>query len=103
MRLMARPVPAAVAHPIHAANWGLILLGIICLGLGLWFATGTVVEIDFMNDNHLRRWPPQVMTEIVVTMILMGFGPWCLLQGIRKSLTGRYKSSRDRLLPPETP
>jgi hypothetical protein len=68
---------------------GLILLGFTCLGIGLWFATGTVVDIDFMNDNHLKRWPPQVITEIVVTIILMSFGPWCLLQGIRKSLTGR--------------
>jgi hypothetical protein len=86
---MPKPVLAPVAHPIRVANWGLILLGITCLGIGLWFATGTVVDIDFMNDNHLKRWPPQVITEIVVTIILMSFGPWCLLQGIRKSSTGR--------------
>ena len=86
---MAKPVVAPVAHPIRVANWGLIFLGIICLGFGLWFATGAVVDIDFMNDNHLKRWSPQVITEIVVTIILMGFGPWCLLQGIHKSLTGR--------------
>ena len=86
---MAKPVPAPVVHPIRVANWGLILLGIICLGIGLWFATGAVVDIDFLNDNRLKRWPPQVITEIVVTMTLMGFGPWCLLHGIRKSWTGR--------------
>ncbi len=72
---MAKPVLAPVAHPIRGANWGLILLGIICLGIGLWLATGAVVNIDFMNDNHLKRWPPQVITEIVVAMTLMGFGP----------------------------
>jgi hypothetical protein len=86
---MAKPVVAPVAHPIRVANWGLMLLGIICLGIGLWFATGAVVDIDFMNDNHLKRWPPQVIAEIVVAMTLMGFGPWCFLQGIRKSMTGR--------------
>ena len=86
---MARQVVAPVALLIRVANWGLILLGIICLGIGLCFATGAVVDIDFMNDNQLKRWPPQVITEIVVTIILMAFGPWCLLQGIRKSLTGR--------------
>jgi hypothetical protein len=100
---MTRSVPTPVAHPGHAANWWLILLGIICLGLGLWIATGAVVDIDFMNDNHLRRWPPQVVTEVVVAIVLMGVGPWCLLQGIRKSLTGWYKSARDRLSPPESP
>jgi hypothetical protein len=89
MKLMAKPVLAPVAHPIRVANWGLMLLGIICLGIGLWFATGAVVDIDFMNANHLKRWSPHVITEIVVSMTLMGFGPWCLLQGIRKSLTGR--------------
>jgi hypothetical protein len=41
------------------------------------------------HDNHLKRWPPQVIAEIVVAMTLMGFGPWCFLQGIRKSMTGR--------------
>ena len=83
---MAKPVLAPVVHPIRDANWGLILLGIICLGIGLWFATGTVVNIDFMNDNHLKRWSPRVITEIVVAMTPMGVGPWCLLQGIRKSM-----------------
>ena len=86
---MARPVLAPVARPIRAANWGLIILGIICLGIGLWFAIGAVVDIDFMNDNHMKGWPRQVITEIVVAMTLMGFGPWCLLQGIRKPMTGR--------------
>jgi hypothetical protein len=74
---MSKPVLARVA------NWSLMLLGIGCLGIGLCFATGAFVDLDFIHVNHLKSWPPQVIVEMSIAMILMGFGPWCLLQGIR--------------------
>lgn len=82
MRLMAKPVLAV-------SNWGLMSLGIACLGIGLWFAIGALVDLDFMNANHLKCWPSQVIMEISIALILMGLGPWCVLQGIRTSSTGR--------------
>jgi hypothetical protein len=79
-----------MAKPVFAvANWGLMFLGIACLGIGLWFAVGAFVDLDFMNANHLRRWPSQVIIETGIAMILIGLGPWCLLQGVRTSSTGR--------------
>ena len=34
-----------------------------------------------------------VLYVVSIALTLMGFGPWCLLQGIRMSLTGRKKSA----------
>ncbi len=77
---MSKPVLARVA------NWGLMLLGIVCLGIGLCFATGAFVDLDFIDVNHLKSWPPQVIIEMSIAMMLMVFGPWCLLQGIRSTV-----------------
>jgi hypothetical protein len=95
---MAKPILVPEAHAVRVANWGLRFLGIVCLGIGLLFAIGAVVDLDFMIANHLNGWPPQVIIEIGIAMMLMGFGPWCLLQRIRATSTDRSKSSRRRIL-----
>ncbi len=89
MRLMSHPVPAPRANPRRIANWGPMLLGILCLGIGLVFAIGAFVDLDYMDANHLDTWPPTVIMEIGVAVILAVFGPWCLLHGIRAP--GRQK------------
>jgi hypothetical protein len=61
-----------------------MLLGFVCVGIGLWFATAAFVDLDYMNVNHLSSWPFQVVIEISIAMMLIGFGPWCLLLGIRR-------------------
>jgi hypothetical protein len=91
---MAKTVRARAAHTVRIANWGLMFLGIACLGIGLWLAIGAVVDLDFMNANHLKRWPLQVIIEIGIAILLMGFGPWCLLQRFRAPSTDRSKASR---------
>jgi hypothetical protein len=93
---MAKKVRANAAHTVRVANWGLMLFGIACLGMGLWLAIGAVVDLDYMNANHLKHWPPQVIIEIGIAMMLMGFGPWCLLHRFRASSTDRSKSTRRR-------
>ncbi len=80
---MSRPVPAPRAKPRRIANWGPMLLGIVCLGIGLVFAIGAFVDLDYMDANHLDSWPLTVIIEIGVAVILAVFGPWCLLLGIR--------------------
>jgi hypothetical protein len=83
---MSEPVLARAADAIRIANRGLMLLGIVCLGTGLLFATGAFVDLDFINRNHLNTWPPQVIIEMSIAMMLMSFGPWCLLQGFRSTV-----------------
>jgi len=80
---LSKPVLAPAANPIRVANWGPMLLGVVCLGIGLWFAVGAFVDLDYMDVNHLDGWPPSVIIEIGVAMTLMCIGPWCLLHGIR--------------------
>jgi hypothetical protein len=86
---MSKLVLAPAANPIRVANWGLMLLGVVCLGIGLSSAIGAFVDLDFMDVNHLNGWPASVIIEIGVAVILMGFGPWCLLHAIRSR--GRHK------------
>ena len=86
---MSTPVTARGAYPTRVTKWGLMLLGIVCLGIGLWFATGAFVDLDFMDVNHLNGWPASVIIEIGTAVILMGVGPWCLLHAIRSR--GRHK------------
>ena len=83
---MSKPVLAPAAKSIRVTNWGLMLLGIVCLGIGLWFATGAVVDLDFMKFNHLNSWPSQVIIEISIAITMIGFGPWCLLYGFRATV-----------------
>jgi hypothetical protein len=87
---MSKTVLTAADNPLRIANWSLMLLGIVCLGIGLWSATGAVVDLDFLNANHLNGWPLQVITEMCIAIVLMGFGPWCLLRG-RRNPTIRHK------------
>ena len=42
VRIMSEPVLDPPANPIRGTSWGLMLLGLVCLGMGLWFATGGV-------------------------------------------------------------
>jgi hypothetical protein len=86
---MSKPVIARAADPIRAANWGLMLLGIVFLGIGLWSATGAFVDLDFINVHHLNSWPHQVNIEMSIAIILMGLGPWCVLRGIRSPVPQR--------------
>jgi hypothetical protein len=83
---MSKSVVAPATNPIRVAHWGPILLGILCLGIGLWFAIGVLINLDFIFLNHLTGWPTQVIVEICIAMMLMCLGPWCLLQGIRSSI-----------------
>ena len=83
---MSTPVTARAAYPTRVTKWGLMLLGIVCLGIGLWFATGAFVDLDFMNVNHINGWPPSVIVEISFAVMLMAFGPWYTLQGIRSTV-----------------
>jgi hypothetical protein len=80
---MSKPVLAPTASPSRVASRGPMLLGIGCLGIGLWFATGAFVDLDFIHVNHLNNWPTQVIIELGIAMMLMSFGPWCLLQSVR--------------------
>ena len=82
---MSKPILTPKANPIRVANWGPMLLGIACLGIGLWFAIAAFVDLDFIHVNHLNTWPTPVIIEIGIAMLLMGFGPWCLLQGVRSA------------------
>jgi hypothetical protein len=83
---MSNPVLAPSTNPIRVAHWGLILLGLACLGMGLFYASAASVDFDFIDRNHLKTWPPQVIIEVSVAVMLMGFGPWCLLRGIRSTV-----------------
>jgi hypothetical protein len=83
---MSKPVVALATNPIRVARWSLILLGIVCLVIGLLYATAATVDLDFIDRNHLKIWPPQVIIEMSVATMLMGFGPWCLLRGIRSTV-----------------
>jgi hypothetical protein len=80
---MSNPVVAPAANPIRVARRGFILLGVVCLGIGLFYAAAATVDLDFIDRNHVKIWPPQVIIEMSVAVMLMGFGPWCLLRGIR--------------------
>jgi hypothetical protein len=80
---MSKPVLAPAANPMGVAHWGLMLLGIVCLGIGLLYATAVFVDLDCISRNHLNTWPPQVIIEMSIAILVMGCGPWCLLQGIR--------------------
>jgi hypothetical protein len=71
------------ARLVRVGEWGLMLLGIAGLGIGLLFASGAYVDLDFINVNHLNSWPSQVIVEISFAMMLMGAGPWCILQAFR--------------------
>ena len=71
---MSKPVLAPAANPIRVANWGWMLLGIVCLVIGALFAIGACVDLDFIHANHLNGWPIQVVREIGIATILMGFG-----------------------------
>jgi hypothetical protein len=84
---MSNPIPASVTKPLRVVRWGLVLLGIVCLGIGLLFVTAAYVDLDFIDRNHLNSWPSQVVMELSVAIMLMGVGPWCLLQGIRSAFT----------------
>jgi hypothetical protein len=64
-------------------------LGVAFLGIGLWSATGAVVDLDLINDHHPNSWPHQVVVEMGIAIMLMGFGPWCLLRGIRSPVRQR--------------
>jgi hypothetical protein len=86
---MSKSVLAPAVIPIRFANWGPMLVGIVCLGIGSWFAIGTLVDLDFVFANHLNSWPPQVFIEIGITMMLVGFGSWSLWRGVRS--TARHK------------
>jgi hypothetical protein len=81
---MSGPVLDPPVKPIHGTKWGLMLLGFVCLGIGLCFATGAFVDLDYMSVNHLNGWPFQVVLEISIAIMLIGFGPWCFLLGIRR-------------------
>jgi hypothetical protein len=83
---MSNPVPARSTNPIRVAHWGLIVLGVVCLGIGLLYATAASVDIDFIDCYHLKTWPLEVIIEMSVAVMLMGFGPWCLLRGIRSTV-----------------
>jgi hypothetical protein len=92
--LMPSPVPAPSANPSRIANWGPMLLGVVCLGIGVLFAIGAYVDVDFMDVNDLDRWPPSVIMEIGAAVILTVFGPWCLLHGIRSRGRQKYEPIR---------
>jgi hypothetical protein len=83
---MSTPVTNRAAYPTRVTKWGLILLGIVCLGIGLWFATGAFVDLDFMNVNHMNGWSRSVIFEMSFAVMLMASGPWCMLQGIRSTV-----------------
>jgi hypothetical protein len=83
MRLVSDPVVVPSANPIRVARWGFVLLGVVCLGIGLFYATAAIVDLDFIDRNYLKAWPPQVVIEMSAAVMLMGLGPWCLLRGIR--------------------
>jgi hypothetical protein len=86
---MSEPDIARAANPIRAANGGLMLLGVAFLGIGLWSATGAFVDLDVINVHHPKSWPHQLLTEMSIAIILMGFGPWCLLRGFRSPVRQR--------------
>jgi H+/Cl- antiporter ClcA len=86
---MSDPVFAQAANPIRVARWSLILLGVVCLGIGVLYATAATVDLDFIDRNHLKTWPHQVLTEMSIAIIMMGFGPWCLLRGMRSPVRQR--------------
>jgi hypothetical protein len=83
---MSKPIVAPATNCSRVGHWGSVLLGIACLGSGLWFAIGVSVNLDFIHVNHMKSWPLQVIIEIGIAMMLMCLGPWCLLQGIRSSI-----------------
>jgi len=83
MSLMCNLDRAPAPNPGRIANWGWITLGAVCLGISLWSATGAIVDLDYRDVYQLDRWATSVIIEIGVAAILMVFGPWCLLHGIR--------------------
>jgi hypothetical protein len=83
---MSNPIPAPVTKPLRVVRWALVLLGVVCLGIGLLFVTAAYVDLDFIDRNHLNSWPSQVVMKLSVAIMLMGVGPWCLLQGIRSTV-----------------
>jgi hypothetical protein len=62
-----------------------MLFGLVCLGIGLWFATAAFVDLDFKNVNHMNGRSSQVVIEISTSLMLIGFGPRRLLRGKRGS------------------
>lgn len=85
MRLMSKSVVGPAVNPLLLANWGPMLLGIVCLGIGFWFAIGTLINLDFMLANHNDSWPLRVIVEVGIAVTFMVFGSWFLLQGVRSS------------------
>lgn len=81
--------PALAANAIPARNWGLMSLGIVCLAIGLMFAIEALNDFDVINDEHLKVWPISVVVEMSLAVVLMGFGPWCLLRGMRRNQSDR--------------
>jgi hypothetical protein len=81
---MSKSVLAAPLKPVRFANWGLMLLGMACLGLGLLPTIGTLVDLDIIFANHLHGWwPRELIIEIAIAIPLVGFGSWSLWHGIR--------------------
>ena len=96
---MSEPVIARAANPIRAANWGLMLLGVAFLGIGLWSATGAFVDLDLINVYHPNslassgRWSRDEHRLLSSLMAASGHGACCGVSA-RPSVSGRLGPSR---------
>jgi threonine/homoserine/homoserine lactone efflux protein len=80
---MSNSVLAAVVKPVRVGKWGLMLLGVVCLGVGLLSTIGTLVDLDIIFADNLNGWTRQVIVEIGMAVTLVGFGSWSLWRGSR--------------------
>ncbi len=78
---MSKSVVGPAVDPIRLANWGPMVLGIVCIGISFWFAIRTLINLDFLLANHMDSWPIQVIIETGIAVMLMVSGSWSLLRG----------------------
>ena len=86
---MSRPVLFSAANRIRFAQWALMPVGIVCLGIGLLAATGAVIDFDEISINHVTGWPLSVVVEVGIALLMMGLGPWCVLRVMSQRLQSK--------------
>ncbi len=86
---MSRSVPSPAPNLIHAAQWVALLMGLACLGTGMWHIFQIFSNLDLHFANHLNR----VIHEHIA--IRLGFALMLVTFGAYGAWLGRRSISRD--------
>jgi hypothetical protein len=75
---------AEFAKAQRASRWRdrvvwMMVLGIVCVGIGSWVASATLYNLDERFANHLDEWLPRpVMIRSCFVLLMTGLGSWTL-------------------------